>query len=85
MVQDEIQSFHWTKKSCTLHSVVIYVKCDGELVSHSLCVLSDDMDHDTSLVWKVLSESIHYIKTNISYEISKIFYFTDGYAGQYKN
>ena len=85
MVQDEIQSFHWTKKFFTLHPVVIYVICDGDFVSHSLCILSDDFKYDTSLVWKVLYGSIKYMMTNVGYEISKIFYFMDGCVGKYKN
>ena len=26
VVQDEAQSYHWNKKSCTLHQVMIYYK-----------------------------------------------------------
>ena len=31
VVQDEIQSFHWSKSHCTLHPVVVYYKENGKL------------------------------------------------------
>ena len=31
VVQDEIQSFHWSKSRCTLHPVVVYCKESGKL------------------------------------------------------
>ena len=50
ITQDEIQGYHWNKQSCTLHPIVIYRNTGGKLASHSLCILSDDIEHDVSLV-----------------------------------
>ena len=84
IVQDEIQGYHWNKQSCTLHPIVIYINAGGKLASHSLCIFADDLEHDVSLVRKVL-ESIAYMKEHTSVNISKVYYFSDGCAGQYKN
>ena len=81
-VQDEILGYYQNKQSCILHPIVIYVNTGGKLASHALCILSDDLEHDFSLLWKVLAESIAYMK---AMNISKVYYFSDGCAGQYKN
>ena len=45
VVQDEIQSFHWTKLYCTFHPIVVYYKENGKLAEKSFCFISDDL-HD---------------------------------------
>ena len=77
-VKDEIHGYHWNKQSCTLHPIVIYINTGDELVSHSLCILLDDLEHDVSLVWKVIAKSIAYMKEHISTNISRVYYFSDG-------
>ena len=46
IVQDEIQGYHWNKDQCTLHPVVIYYREGNEVKHISLCILSDDLEHD---------------------------------------
>ena len=54
VVQDEVQSFHWNNRQCTLHPVVLYFMDNSNLLQESsLCILSDDMDHDISFVHEV--------------------------------
>ena len=85
LVQDEVQGFHWNKDQCTLHPVVIYYKNENnELVHRSLCIISDDLDHDTNFVNKLQELVCHYIKNEMP-EITSIEYWSDGCAGQYKN
>ena len=51
IVQDEVQGCHWNKAQCTLHPVVIYNKNQqNQLVHTPICILSDDLDQDTSFV-----------------------------------
>ena len=85
LVQDEVQSYHWNSQQCTLHPVVIYYKHVNQVVEQSLCIISDDFIHDVSFVYKVMSESINFIKQKVNPEIEKVHYFSDGCAGQYKN
>ena len=84
MVQDEIQGFHWNNIGCTLHPVALYHMKDGELQCESLCVISDDMEHDTPFVYQVQAEVVKYLKRELPHVID-IEYFSDGCAGQYKN
>ena len=49
VVQDEVQSFHWSKQYCTLHPVVLYHKENDKLQHRSFCFLLDDLEHDTWL------------------------------------
>ena len=85
-VQDEIQSYHWNSEQCTLHPIVLYFKIDGdiELQKHSICFISDDMEHDTAFVYETQKHVTNYIKDNLPL-VSKIYYFSDGCGGQYKN
>ena len=50
VVQDEIQSYHWSKNGCTLHPVVIYFKIEEDnvikLEHKSFCFMSEDKNDD---------------------------------------
>ena len=84
VIQDEVQSYHWNKEYCTLHPVSLYYICQGELKTESLCVLSDDNNHDTPFVHKCLQLVTSHIKNKLP-QVTMIEYFTDGCGGQYKN
>ena len=84
VVQDEVQSYHWSKPCCTLHPLVVYFKEDETLMQNSFCILSDDLEHDTSLVYQIQKELTQVIKTKLP-KICKLEYFSDGCASQYKN
>ena len=66
-------------------ALVIYF-CDSEdnLTHKSLCFLSDDLIHDTSFVFEVQTLFTTYIKKFYPH-ITKLYYFSDGCVGQYKN
>ena len=84
VIQDEIQSYHWSKEYCTKHPVVVYFKQNHQLIEKSFCFLSDNVEHDTSFVWKLQQKLTEYIRNNFS-NIKFIEYFSDGCAGQYEN
>lgn len=52
VIQDEIQSFHWSNPQATLHPYVFYYKNNDEdkICCKSLCVISDNLDHNTAAV-----------------------------------
>ena len=81
-VQDEIQGFHWNASQRSFHPVVLYYKQGGELLSHSICYISDDLTHDVDFV---VSETVTFVKNFLLNNISQVFYFTDGCTGQCKN
>ena len=65
-VQDEIQGYHWNKNYCSLHPVVVYYKSNDILSQSSVCILSDDLDHDVSFVYKVLQATIDFMKNELN-------------------
>ena len=85
LIQDEIQSYHWSKEYCTLHPVVVYYRNNDGVLNHlSLCFISDDNTHDTAFVYQVQKMMIDHIRTVLPH-VTKILYFSDGCGGQYKN
>ena len=84
VVQDEVQSFHWSKMYCTVHPVVIYYR-DGDALQHrSFCFISDDLDHDTNFVYQMPKELMQVVIAEFP-NVKTLEYFSDGCAGQYKN
>ena len=84
IVQDAAQGFHWDRSQCTLHPFVAYWRLAGKLHHKSFCVICDDLKHDPAMVHAFLTETITRLKHHVS-NITKIHYFTDGCAAQYKN
>lgn len=85
-IQDEVQGYHWTTDSCTLHSVVIHAKnAEGVTSVSSLCFVSEDLTHDVSMVYETQKVSVTQIVKENYTSVSEVHYFTDGCAGQYKN
>ena len=85
VIQGEVQSYHWSKEYCTLHPISIYIKQGDSLnKAVSLCVLSDDIKHDTPFVYECMKLTVQHCREHYPH-ITKFEYFTDGCAGQYKN
>ena len=77
IVQDEVQGYHWNKGQCTRHPVVIYYK--NQPFHTSICILSDDLYHDTSFVHKLQGLVCNFIQE--TFQIKHIEYSSDGCAG----
>ena len=76
---------HWNKDQCTLHPVVIYYKNQQNELAHiSLCILSDDLAHETSFVNELQRLVCSFIKEKLP-QIKHVEYWSDGCAGQYKS
>lgn len=85
VVQDEIQGYHWVNDQVTLHPFVLYFRDENsKLRSHSLCALSNYLEHNTSVVHVFQSYVVKYIKHNLP-KVEKLVYFSDGSGSQYKN
>ena len=76
-----MQSFHWNN---TLLPVKVYYKADDKQMHMSFCVISDDMTHDVAMVYKIQKYIVVKIKSKLP-NITKVEYYSDGCAGQYKN
>ena len=86
VIQSAAQGCHWKNSQCTVHPFVAYhEKSDDEEIIHkNFCFLSSNTKHDTSIVYTFISALMPEMKCFIS-ELSKIYYFSDRCAGQYKN
>lgn len=84
LIQDAIQGFYWDNNQATLHPFAIYYKEEDELKCMSVCVISDRMKHDTTAVHAFISRLILHLKEELP-SITKVVYFSDGAASQYKN
>ena len=51
VIQDEIQSYHWTQNQATLHPIVMYYKADDTIMHKSFCFISNELHHDTAMVY----------------------------------
>ena len=85
IIQNDVQGYHWNKSQCSLHPIVIYHRTENALIQTSICILSDDLTHDVSFVYKAMEAAVEFIKTRLIPDIKTIHYFSDGRAGQYKN
>ena len=71
----------------SLHPIVLYYREENEsdVVSTSICFISDDLKHGVNFVYKVIKGAIKYICDNITEALYKVHYFSDGGTGQHKN
>lgn len=86
VVQDASQSFHWSNSQATVHPFVVYYKNENTncLNHNSFCFISDSLTHSVAAVHAFLKELLPAIK-DILPKCTKVHYFSDGCAGQYKN
>ena len=67
------------------HPVVVYFKDDtGSLQHIPICFISDDNLHETCFIYEVQKTMINYLH-KLPPQVEKLFYFSDGCGGQYKN
>lgn len=83
IIQDEIQSFHWVSTQATLHPFVYYFKLDGVLMSYSMCIISDHLEHNTVAFHTFQKYLTQHLREKLP-SVKKIYYFSDGAASQYK-
>ena len=78
-------SYYWSKEYCTLHPIVVHFKDDSGKLQHiSIYFISDDNTHDTCFVYEVQQSVIKHIH-DLFPRVKKLYYFSDGCGGQYKN
>lgn len=85
VLQDEVQSYHWTNSQATLHPFVVYYAGeDGKLKHLNYVFISECLTHNTIAFNLFQKKLISALKEAIP-SLRKIYYFSDGCAGQYKN
>ena len=86
IAQDSIQGYHWNNAQCSLHPAVIYFfdNKTNSLSSKSMCIISENLDHDVAFVYSVQKVVMKFLKINF-YHVSTVHYYSDGCSAQYKN
>lgn len=89
-IQDAIQSYHWTKKQCTIHPFALYWKEGDELKMQSVIFIAESIKHDITAVYQFQVKLFEYIKqdpkfANIAERLKDVIFFSDGAGGQFKN
>ena len=86
LIQDAIQSFHWSKEYCTLHLLIIcYKDAGGNPPHYSSCFISHDNTLSTSFIHKIQKTlMVEFLKERLP-NVTEINYVSDGCRGQYKN
>ncbi|KAE8741802.1 hypothetical protein FOCC_FOCC012663 [Frankliniella occidentalis] len=88
VVQDMVPAFFFKQKQATIHPFSVYFthNLTGKLMQLSVAVISDCLDHSSTSFYAFQCELLKLIKgVNVITDIKKIFYFSDGCSGQYKN
>lgn len=85
IIQDEIQSFHWTTTQATIHPFIIYYKWEGKLKNLQYVFISDCLEHNTVAFYVFQKKLLEMLKQTLPFDLKKITYFSDGSAAQYKN
>lgn len=83
-IQDEIQSYHWTKEQATIHPFGVYYRTDTNIEFTNCIIISDIKKHNSTTVNIFINNFVEFISQNIR-KPKKIIYFSDGSAAQYKN
>ncbi|KZR96408.1 Cc8L18.2-like protein [Daphnia magna] len=77
--QDSTQSsFFSPPPQCTLPTFIAYINLDGKIISHSMCVFSNDMNHNTAAVQYPAQKSEHrfnFLKPPIGGVVGFLFVF----------
>lgn len=84
VIQDEAQGYHWASDHATIHPYVIYFKEENKIQHTSYVIISDCLEHTTAAVYCFQKKLIQFLKGKFDH-VRKIYYFSDGCAGQYKN
>lgn len=84
-IQNETQSWHWANAQCTIHPFSVYFKNESDDIQHrSVIVIAESLKHDFAAVKLFQNKLLQYLKSTFSV-IKKIYFFSDGAGGQYKN
>ncbi|XP_034246220.1 uncharacterized protein LOC117648108 [Thrips palmi] len=86
VIQDAIQGAYWNNEQATIHPFACYWRNPETKTVEplNLVVISDHLKHVTTTVSKFQEVLISFLKTKMP-NLNKIYYFSDGCTGQYKN
>ena len=63
----------------------MYIRSSNNLVESSLCILSENLNQNVAFVYKVIKETVDFIKKELNLSVKTIHSFPDGCAAQCEN
>ena len=78
VIQDEVQSYHWSNKQATIHPFVAYYRINNCLQHDNFVIILDCKEHDSIAVHLFQIKLIQFFKQTHGTAINKIKYFSDG-------
>jgi hypothetical protein len=86
--QDEAQSAYYSRLGLSVFTVQLYVTPDdpqgGEILSRSICIASDNLEHTSSTTDMYMREVFNYISREFNH-ISNVIVWSDGAPSHFKN
>lgn len=83
-IQNQVQSYYYSKSQCTIHPICLYYKEGNEVQSKSLIFIAESLQHNVNAVYLFQTKLVEYLRRARS-NTKKIIFFSDGAASQYKN
>lgn len=85
VIQDAIQSFHWSNDQATVHPFCLYYKdADNIIQCKSIIVIGESLKHDINAVHLFQRKVLDFIRVNYT-NVTDLLFFSDGAPSQYKN
>lgn len=88
VIQEAVQGYHWTNDQCTIHPFSIYYRQEGaeKPKFQSFVIISENTQHNITAVNLFQTKLLDFLKKKLYCDqYKKIYFFSDGAAGQYKN
>ena len=84
LIQDEIQSFHWSNIQVVLHPMLVDYKSEGKVKHNCYCFITEYLKHDVNAIYTFKKMLVNNLKQRFR-QLQKIHYFSNGCEEQYKN
>ena len=85
VLQDAAQGYHWNNAQATIHPFVVFYRHAREEHHPSFVIISDCLYHDTIAIFLFQRTLLSFLKEGLPCRPTKVVYFSDGAASQYKN
>ncbi|CAH1107680.1 unnamed protein product [Psylliodes chrysocephalus] len=88
LLQNSVQGEYWNNTQATIHPFACYYKSidgnESKVIPLRLIIVLENLTHNTTAVYSFQEELTSFLKTKVP-NITKIIYFSNGAASQYKN
>lgn len=82
----EIQAVHFggSRNQLTLHTVVLYYRKDGKMITTPYCTVSESLRHDAIAIWEHLLPILKFLEDEAP-QVDALYFVSDSPSAQYRN